>query len=65
MDEDVIRRYEEAVSREMKRLYGITWNDAGGEDELLVREMRDGTTPDEFALWWGEKYDLRRVDWDW
>ena len=65
MDDDRFRRYEEAVSRELKRMYGITWVDAGGEDELLKGVMMDGSTPEEFALWWGEKYDLTRVDWDW
>lgn len=56
--------YREAVSIEMVRVYGITWDDACGDDEPLVRAEDDGDSPAEFVKWWGERYELTPVkDW--
>lgn len=50
--------YKAEVSREMLRVYGITWDDACGDDEPLIRSENDGDTPAEFVEWWGNRYNL-------
>ncbi|MGH7584121.1 MAG: hypothetical protein ACREL5_12930 [Gemmatimonadales bacterium] len=55
---DDLEAYRAKVSSEMKRRYGLTWDDACGVDERLIPALNAGETPAEFVAWWGEKYDL-------
>lgn len=55
-----IKEYTEEVSKEMERVYGITWADACGDKEPLEQALQDGVIPELFVEWWGEKYDLTR-----
>lgn len=50
--------YRKQVSDTMMKLYGITWDEATGDDEPLTGGMKADQTPEEFVRWWGEKYDL-------
>lgn len=51
--------YWEAVDEAMRRLLGIDTTDAGIEPELIAHAQEEGDSPDDFALWFGEKYGLR------
>ena len=55
-------RWKKAVDRVSLRLWGITPEDGGWSEEDLRNHYRTGTSPEEFAYWYGKKYDLRRVD---
>lgn len=55
-------RFGAEVDRLFRRLYGIGWNDACGEEEPLDAAFADGETPKGFVYWWGAKYGLERVD---
>jgi len=55
-------KWKKAVDRESLRLWGITPEDGGWSEEDLRNHYRTGASPEEFAYWYGEKYDLRRVD---
>lgn len=56
--------YRAVVSEEMVRVYRITWNDACGDEEPLVRAENDGDSPTEFVKWWGDRYELTpKKDW--
>jgi len=52
-----LAEYRYAVSKEMERVYGITWADASGDDDLLEK-CRASIDPSDFVQWWGQKYDL-------
>jgi hypothetical protein len=54
--------FEAAVSAEMRRLYGITWEDACGDDDTLVLALANGRSPAEFVYWFGERYDFEPVN---
>lgn len=54
--------FRQQVDQEMLRLFGISWADACGDAEPLERAIDRGSSPREFALWWGDRYDLERVD---
>ena len=50
--------YWNAVDKAMQEYFGIdTWA-AGIEPDLLAACQDDGDTPEEFVLWFGEKYGL-------
>ena len=51
-------QYREAVSAEMQRVYGISWQDASGDSEPLERAQVAGQSPVDFVDWWGRKYHL-------
>ena len=51
-------QYLEAVSAEMQRVYGISWQEASGDAEPLERAQTAGQSPVEFVDWFGTKYDL-------
>lgn len=55
-----LSKYHDQVNVELKRLYGVTWEDLGEEsdDPRLAFAYDDKESPKEFALWYGEKYDL-------
>jgi hypothetical protein len=40
--------------------YGITINDCTDEEQLKT-EFKDGSSPQEFVDWIGEKYDLQTI----
>ncbi len=50
--------YWNAVDAAMKKLFGIDTGDAGISAELIASAQDEGDTPEDFALWWGEKYGL-------
>lgn len=56
--------YKEAVDSEMLKLFGIDTSAAGIEEERLEKAQANGQTPKEFVIWFGEKYDLERLE-DW
>jgi hypothetical protein len=53
--------YWDAVDAQMLRLYGIDTLDAGIETYPVAEAQDAGWTPREFALWFGEKYDLTKL----
>lgn len=54
--------YWNAVDAAMRALFGIDTWDAGIEADLLAAFEEDGFTPEDFALWFGEKYGLTLRD---
>jgi len=46
--------FREAVSDAMRRTYGITWQDASGDEKPLARAIAAGRTAVDFVDWWGE-----------
>jgi hypothetical protein len=53
--------YWEAVDAAMLKLFGIDTGDAGIEADLIADAQEGGQTPEDFALWFGEKYGLKTV----
>ena len=51
--------YWNAVDAAMLKLFGI---DAGIDADAIASAQDEGSTPDEFARWWGDKYDLDYVN---
>ncbi len=47
-----------AVNWRLKKIYVITINDAGIDDELLTSHWEMKQSPYEFVEWFGNKYDL-------
>ena len=58
---DDFDEYQKIASDYMKIYYYITWNDAAGDPEPLMRAIEDRMTPTEFVDWWAEKYDLSSI----
>ena len=56
--------YWEAVDAAMLKCFGIDTGDAGIDAELIASAQEEGQTPEEFARWYGAKYDLTYID-DW
>ena len=54
--------YWTAVDVELKKFYCITTADAGIEPSELADAQDAGTTPEAYALWFGEKHALIRRD---
>jgi hypothetical protein len=42
----------------MLKLFGIDTADAGIEADSIAQAQEGGDSPQDFALWFGEKYDL-------
>lgn len=59
IDPDWLREFDAA----MKRLFAIDHDDAGLDEEVLLRYA--DLIPREAALQYGEDYDLQRVDIGW
>jgi hypothetical protein len=51
--------YWTAVDAAMMTLFGIDTSDAGIEPDRLAGAQEEGQTPEDFALWFGEKYGLK------
>ena len=60
--------YWEAVDAAMLKIFAIDTGDAGIEADLIAAAQEEGQTPEDFALWFGEKYGLKllseiRAEW--
>ena len=53
--------YWEAVDAAMLKLFAIDTTDAGIEADLIAAAQEEGQTPEDFALWLGEKVGLNTV----
>jgi hypothetical protein len=53
--------YWNAVDAAMLKLFGIDTWDAGIDADAIASAQDAGWTPDEFARWFGNKYDLDYV----
>jgi hypothetical protein len=53
--------YWDEVDQALLRFYGIHSGDAGIEAADIAHAQEDATTPEDFALWWGEKYRLTNI----
>jgi hypothetical protein len=54
--------YWDAVDAAMLKFFGIDTGDAGIEADRIAQE--GGDTPEDFAIWFGEKYGLRlKAEW--
>ena len=57
--------YWEAVDAAMLKLFDINTGDAGIEADLIAAAQEEGQTPEDFALWFEEKYGLKTVaEWE-
>ena len=53
-----------AVDAALLKFFGTDTADAGIEAELIASAQEEGQTPEDFARWYGEKYDLiYREEW--
>ena len=50
--------YWDAVDGAMTKFFGIDTWDAGMEADRIAAAQEEGDTPEDFALWFGEKYGL-------
>jgi len=50
--------YWDAVDAALKKHFGIDTVDAGIEPDLIASAQEECQTPEDFALWYGEKYGL-------
>ena len=50
--------YWDAVDAAMLKFFGIDTGDAGIEADRIAAAQEEGDTPEDFALWFGEKYGL-------
>jgi len=50
--------YWDAVDAAMLTFFRIDTGDAGIEADLIAAAQEEGDTPEDFALWFGEKYGL-------
>jgi len=61
----LVRRWKLEVDEIMKRDFLIGVDEAGASEEDVLRYFGFGFSPREFAVWFGEKYDLHRVSDRW
>ena len=54
--------YWEAVDAAMLKFFGIDTSDAGIEAALIASTQEEHRTPEEFARWYGDRYDLTYLD---
>jgi hypothetical protein len=64
MTEQSFIEYWEAVDAAMLRFFGIDTSEAGIDDALIASAQEECQTPQDFARWYGTKYDLEFLD-DW
>jgi hypothetical protein len=50
--------YWDALDAAMLKFFGIDTADAGIEADRIAQAQEGGDSPQDFALWFGEKYDL-------
>lgn len=55
-----LAKWKEDVKRIMLERYGLQENDIG--DEYIESSFNSGETPEAFADYYGEKFDLDRID---
>ena len=53
--------YWNAVDAALKKHFCIDTADAGIEPDMLAAAQEENQTPEEFALWFGEKYGLNTL----
>jgi hypothetical protein len=53
--------YWNAVDAALMQRFGIDTSDAGIEPDVLAGAQEEGQTPEDFALWFGEKYGLKTL----
>lgn len=53
--------YWDALDAAMLKFFGIDTGDAGIEADLIASAQGAGDTPEDFALWFGEKYGLTLI----
>lgn len=56
--------YWNAIDAALLKFFGIDTADAGIEADLIAAAQEEGQIPEDFARWYGEKYDLAYLD-DW
>ncbi len=61
MQEQSFIEYCDLVDDAMIKYFGIDTTDAGVELDQLADAQDAAETPEQFALWFGEKYDLSRI----
>ena len=49
------------VDQRLYEIYCITIEDAGFDEEYLSAQWRASETPSDFVEWFGNKYDLDRI----
>jgi Protein of unknown function (DUF3768) len=54
--------YWEAVDAALLKFFGIDTGDAGIDADLMARAQEQCQTPEDFARWYGDKYDLTYID---
>jgi hypothetical protein len=55
-DHESFIHYWEDVDAVMLKLFGLHTGDAGIEADLIASAQEENTTPEDFALWWGETH---------
>jgi len=53
--------YWDALDTAMLKFFGIDTGDAGIEADLIAAAQEEGDTPEDVALWFGEKYGLTLI----
>ena len=53
--------YWDAVDAAMLKFFDIDTGDASIEPDLIAAAQEEGDTPEDFALWFGEKYGLKTI----
>jgi len=53
--------YWDALDAAMLKFFGIDTGAAGIEADLIAAAQEDGDAPEDFALWFGEKYGLTLI----
>jgi len=53
--------YWNGVDAALMKHFSIDTSDAGIEPDMLAGAQEEGQTPEQFALWLGEKYGLKTV----
>jgi hypothetical protein len=53
--------WRSAVDRRLLEIYCITIEDAGFEEEYLIKHWQSNEMPFDFVEWFGNKYDLDPV----
>ncbi|MGP0076206.1 MAG: DUF3768 domain-containing protein [Bryobacteraceae bacterium] len=56
--------YWEAVDTALLKFFGVDTSDVGIDESLIASAQEECQTPEDFARWYGEKYDLTYLD-DW
>jgi hypothetical protein len=50
--------WRRAVDQQLEKIFAITIEDAGVDDDFLRAHWEGKESPFEFVLWYGNKYDL-------